>query len=91
MIRFNASKMAILLDKVVEEIKTIKANAIENKDAGRPRWPMIILKTPKGWTGPKFVNGLPVEGTFRSHQVPLSDPFHKTGAIKTVGRVAAKL
>ena len=43
-------------------------------DAERPRWPMIILKTPKGWTGPKFVNGLPVEGTFRAHQVPITDP-----------------
>ena len=41
-------------------------------DATRPRWPMIVLKSPKGWTGPKFVDGLPVEGTFRAHQVPLS-------------------
>ena len=40
----------------------------------RPLWPMIVLRSPKGWTGPKVVDGLQVEGTFRSHQVPLSDP-----------------
>ncbi len=67
-------KMADLLDTVTEEIKAIKAGAVENNDAARLRWPMIVLKTPKGWTGPKFVDGLPVEGSFRSHQVPLSDP-----------------
>ena len=66
-------KMAVLLDKVIEEIKQIKQNAAQNKDAERPQWPMIILKTPKGWTGPKFIDGLPVENHFRSHQVPLSD------------------
>ena len=67
-------KMAHLLDEVIEEIQTIKANATQNNTAERPHWPMIIFKSPKGWTGPKFVNGLPVEGHFRSHQVPLSDP-----------------
>lgn len=66
-------KMAVLLDKVIEEIKQIKQNAAQNEDAERPQWPMIILKTPKGWTGPKFIDGLPVENHFRSHQVPLSD------------------
>ena len=66
-------KMADLLDKVIEEIKAIKENAKENSKAERPIWPMIILKSPKGWTGPKFVDGLPIEGTFRSHQVPLSN------------------
>ncbi|WP_259067759.1 phosphoketolase [Mucilaginibacter sp. X4EP1] len=68
------AEMAQLLDKVIAEIKTIKINAAENKDAGRPCWPMIILKSPKGWTGPKFVDGLPIEGTFRAHQVPITDP-----------------
>ena len=66
--------MAKLLDKVIEEIKSIKERAAEYSDSERPRWPMIILKSPKGWTGPKFVNGLPVEGNFRSHQVPITDP-----------------
>jgi xylulose-5-phosphate/fructose-6-phosphate phosphoketolase len=67
-------KMAQLMDRVIEEIKAIKKNAIQNNDAERPIWPMIILKSPKGWTGPKYVNGLKVEGNFRSHQVPITDP-----------------
>ena len=67
-------KMALLMDKVIEEIKAIKENAAQNKNSDRPRWPMIILKSPKGWTGPKYVNGLKVEGNFRSHQVPITDP-----------------
>ncbi len=66
--------MANLLDEVYAEIKEIKENAAKNNNLSMPRWPMIILKTPKGWTGPKFVNGLPVEGTFRAHQVPITDP-----------------
>ena len=67
-------KMANLLDEVYAEIKEIKESAANQKNVTMPRWPMIILKTPKGWTGPKFVNGLAVEGTFRAHQVPLTDP-----------------
>ncbi|WP_339724832.1 phosphoketolase family protein [Maribacter stanieri] len=66
-------KMAELLDQVTEEIKTIKKNAANGSTTQRPQWPMIILKSPKGWTGPKFVDGLPVENHFRSHQVPLPD------------------
>lgn len=64
-------KMADTLDTVIDEIKTIQRRARRSKDATRPRWPMIILNTPKGWTGPKKVDGLPVEGTFRAHQVPI--------------------
>jgi xylulose-5-phosphate/fructose-6-phosphate phosphoketolase len=60
--------LAAALDEVLDAIAEIKAG----RD-GRPRWPMIILRTPKGWTGPKEVDGLPVEGTWRSHQVPLAD------------------
>ena len=67
-------KMAQLLDTIVEEIKKIKDNAAQNKNAQRPQWPMIILKSPKGWTGPKYVNGLKIEGNFRAHQVPITDP-----------------
>jgi len=63
--------MAATMDRVVEDIRQIQKNARSKKDAARPRWPMIVLKTPKGWTGPKVVDGLQVEGTFRSHQVPL--------------------
>lgn len=66
-------KMAELMDKVIEEIKLIKENAAKNKSGVRPRWPMIILKSPKGWTGPEYVNGLKVEGNFRAHQVPITD------------------
>jgi xylulose-5-phosphate/fructose-6-phosphate phosphoketolase len=63
--------MASQLNKVVEEIKHIQNRAREHNDLTRPRWPMIILKSPKGWTGPKKVNNLPSENNFRSHQVPL--------------------
>jgi xylulose-5-phosphate/fructose-6-phosphate phosphoketolase len=67
--------MAATLDTVIEMIRKIQADA--RRSAGtveRPRWPMIVLISPKGWTGPKLVNGKRVEGTFRSHQVPLTDP-----------------
>ena len=63
--------MATTLEKAIEEIRRIKENARNKNDTMRPRWPMIVLRSPKGWTGPKEVDGLPVEGTFRAHQVPL--------------------
>jgi xylulose-5-phosphate/fructose-6-phosphate phosphoketolase len=66
--------MAATLDKVIAEIHRTQRHARSNGDATRPRWPMIVLNTPKGWTGPKMVDGQPVEGTFRAHQVPLSEP-----------------
>jgi xylulose-5-phosphate/fructose-6-phosphate phosphoketolase len=66
--------MASTLDLAIEQIKQIHHNARVNGDLTRPRWPMIVLKSPKGWTGPKVVDGKQIEGTFRSHQVPLSDP-----------------
>src|SRR5579862_9451774 len=75
-------KMGRLLDKVLAEIKAIKTRAARDSDMERPTWPMIILKTPKGWTGPKYVNGLPVEGTFRSHQVPITDPDNNSEHLK---------
>ena len=65
--------MAGALETVVEEIQTIQEDARENGFTRRPRWPMIVLRSPKGWTGPKEVDGLPVEGTFRAHQVPVTD------------------
>lgn len=67
-------KMAALMDKVIAEIKSIKENAAQNKNPERPKWPMIILKSPKGWTGPKYVDGFKIEGNFRAHQVPITDP-----------------
>ncbi|MEO5562332.1 MAG: phosphoketolase family protein [Chitinophagaceae bacterium] len=60
------------LDIIVEEIKQIQKEARTNGFKIRPKWPMIILDTPKGWTGPKIVDGIEIEGTWRSHQVPLS-------------------
>jgi len=65
-------RMATVLEEVVGEIQHIQATARDGQDRERPRWPMIVLRTPKGWTGPSEVDGVPVEGTWRSHQVPLS-------------------
>ena len=64
--------MSETMDRVVEEIKEIQKNARENNCSERPIWPMIVLRTPKGWTGPKVVDGNQIEGTFRAHQVPMS-------------------
>ncbi|MHB8487600.1 MAG: phosphoketolase family protein [Candidatus Dormibacteria bacterium] len=66
-------RMAVVLDEVVLEIQRIQADARAGTERERPRWPLIVLVTPKGWTGPKEVDGLPAEGSFRSHQVPLAD------------------
>lgn len=68
--------LATTLDTVLGKIRAIQAAARAHDGATplpRPRWPMIIMRTPKGWTGPKFVDGLPVEGTWRAHQVPIAD------------------
>ena len=65
--------MAETLDTVIAEITSIQKHARETGDATRPAWPMIVLKSLKGWTGPKFVDGLPTEGTWRSHQVPMAE------------------
>ncbi len=63
-------RMALVLEQVVSKIKKIKKNALSG-DTSRPMWPIIILKTPKGWTGPKEVDGKEIENTFRAHQVPI--------------------
>ena len=62
-------QMAAALDRVLDDIQAIKQRA---RASDRPRWPMIVLQSPKGWTGPKVVDGVQVEGTWRAHQVPLS-------------------
>ena len=64
--------MAGTLDSTIEKIRKIQKESRENGRVDRPVWPMIILRTPKGWTGPKEVDGQPVEGTYRSHQVPVA-------------------
>ncbi|HMA35808.1 MAG TPA: phosphoketolase family protein, partial [Chloroflexia bacterium] len=66
-------QFAATLDTCYARIRTIQQEARAHGVPTRPRWPAIVLRTPKGWTGPKEVDGLPVEGTFRAHQVPLSD------------------
>ena len=63
--------MATVLERAIKDIRQFQTTARATKDATRPRWPMIILRSPKGWTGPKIVDGVQVEGTFRAHQVPL--------------------
>jgi xylulose-5-phosphate/fructose-6-phosphate phosphoketolase len=74
--------MAETLDKVFAEIKKIQKDARRTGKAERPRWPMIILRSPKGWTGPKKVDGLKVEGFWRAHQVPVADMAAKPSHIK---------
>jgi xylulose-5-phosphate/fructose-6-phosphate phosphoketolase len=65
-------RMATAFDDVFAEIRDIQDAARSHGTRSRPVWPMVILRTPKGWTGPKVVDGLPIEGTFRAHQLPLS-------------------
>jgi xylulose-5-phosphate/fructose-6-phosphate phosphoketolase len=64
--------MAQTMDQILQELRAIKQSASDGGLKGRPQWPMIVMRTPKGWTGPHEVDGVQVEGTFRSHQVPLS-------------------
>jgi xylulose-5-phosphate/fructose-6-phosphate phosphoketolase len=69
--------MADTLDQVIEDIQQTQQTARSAGKPTRPRWPMIVLRSPKGWTGPKVIDGLKIEGTFRAHQVPiLVDPAH---------------
>jgi xylulose-5-phosphate/fructose-6-phosphate phosphoketolase len=74
-------ELAATLDRVLDDIAAIQHDARGSAASGRPAWPMIVLRTPKGWTGPKQVDGVQVEGTFRAHQVPLaetrSNPEHR--------------
>jgi xylulose-5-phosphate/fructose-6-phosphate phosphoketolase len=76
--------LAGTLDRILVQIRHIQSIARDRantKSPERPRWPMIVFRTPKGWTGPKFVDGLPVEGTWRAHQVPIAD-FKKPEHLK---------
>lgn len=79
-------KMAQTMDAVIEEIRSIREKAKREKVPTRPVWPMIVLKTPKGWTCPKEVDGKKVEGFWRSHQVPLSDMAEKKRHVKLLER-----
>ena len=75
-------QMAATLDTVINEIKAIQHEARTKRNGQRPRWPMIILRTPKGWTGPKEVDGQKTEDYWRSHQVPLSEMAKKPNHVK---------
>ena len=75
-------KMAETMDQVIAEIKQIQQEARTKGFQGRPQWPMIVLRSPKGWTGPKVVDGKQIEGTFRSHQVPVSDIYKNESHLK---------
>jgi xylulose-5-phosphate/fructose-6-phosphate phosphoketolase len=66
-------RFAAALDQALDEIAAIQRRARDSSDGGRPRWPMIVLRTPKGWTGPRELDGVPVEDNWRSHQVPMAD------------------
>ena len=78
--------MAATLDRVFDEIHAIQTEARTGRAKGaRPTWPMIILKTPKGWTGPKEVDGLKTEGFWRSHQVPFAEMATKPAHVKLLG------
>src|SRR6267142_2764976 len=76
--------MYTTLDTVLSEIQTIQGEARGNGFKQRPQWPMIVLRTPKGWTGPKTVDGKQVEGTFRAHQVPLSELAEKPDHLRAL-------
>jgi xylulose-5-phosphate/fructose-6-phosphate phosphoketolase len=73
--------MAATLDQIIAEIKAIQHDARENGNTARPQWPMLVLRTPKGWTGPKEIDGKKVEDFWRSHQVPFAD-VGKSGHLK---------
>jgi len=77
-------KMASTLEQCILEIRTIQHKARSTGDTTRPRWPMIVLRSPKGWTGPKEVDGHKVEGTWRAHQVPVLDPMTNKTSLKIV-------
>jgi xylulose-5-phosphate/fructose-6-phosphate phosphoketolase len=74
--------MAAALDRAVEEIRAIQKSARSSPGTARPRWPMIVLISPKGWTGPREIDGRRIEGSFRSHQVPITDPVTNPAHLK---------
>ena len=82
--------MAATLDEVIEDIRGIQQQARANGVARRPRWPMIILRTPKGWTGPKEVDGLKIEGSWRSHQVPLGRDWPRSQSTSSSSKTGCR-
>ena len=82
--RLMHEAMAAALDDAVQQIRGHQLAARSKGVTTRPRWPMIVLASPKGWTGPKMVDGLKIEGTFRSHQVPISDPSRSPAHLQLI-------
>ena len=78
--------MATTLDSAIEQIRTHQQHARLRGRTERPRWPMIVLVSPKGWTGPKVVDGHQIEGSFRAHQVPITDPSSDPGHLEQLER-----
>src|SRR6478752_1709305 len=78
--------MAATLDRVLDQIRQIQTTARAKEFIERPRWPMIVMRTPKGWTGPKVVDGKPSEGSWRSHQVPFAEMATNPGHVKLLER-----
>jgi xylulose-5-phosphate/fructose-6-phosphate phosphoketolase len=78
-------KMAATLDEVIGEIRDLQRTARRTNNPVRPRWPMIVLRSPKGWTGPKEVNGHKIEGFWRAHQVPFADVRENAASLKILG------
>jgi xylulose-5-phosphate/fructose-6-phosphate phosphoketolase len=74
--------MAVVMDRVIAEIREVQREARTTGFTARRAWPVVVLRTPKGWTGPKVVDGVEIEGTFRAHQVPLSELATKPGHIR---------
>ncbi|WP_339908476.1 phosphoketolase family protein [Symmachiella dynata] len=79
-------QMAVTLDKVIDEIHRVQQDARKNGFTARPRWPLIVLRTPKGWTCPKEVDGKAMEGSWRSHQVPMGDMHNNPAHLQLLGR-----
>ncbi|BDC42093.1 phosphoketolase [Paraburkholderia terrae] len=77
-------QMAATLDECIDEIHAIQQRAREEGNTQRPRWPMIVLRSPKGWTGPREFGGHKIEGTWRAHQVPVADPASNGKSLKLV-------
>jgi xylulose-5-phosphate/fructose-6-phosphate phosphoketolase len=77
-------RMAATLDACIDEIRAIQQRARDHGDLQRPRWPMIVLRTPKGWTGPRESGGHQIEGSWRAHQVPIADPASNDESLKQV-------
>jgi xylulose-5-phosphate/fructose-6-phosphate phosphoketolase len=79
-------RMAATLDECLAHIRAVQQEARASGRASRPLWPMIVLRTPKGWTGPRKVGGKTIEGSWRSHQVPLADVRENPANLKALRR-----